>query len=112
MKEFLLTYWRELAYGLVALLTLLAALFRKKGKVDPVLDKLLQIAPDAICDAEKHYGDGNGALKKAMVMSILAHSYKSLTGYELKENSGMWNIISQHIEKILLTPERKENYEK
>lgn len=109
MKEFLLTYWKELAYALVAILTLLLCIFRKKDKVEVVLDKILQIVPEAICDAEHHFGAGQGIVKKAMVMSVLAKSYKSLTGYELRENSGMWKFISKYVEDVLLTPERKND---
>lgn len=108
MKDFLFCYWKELSYVLVAILTILVTIFRKKGKVDPVLEKVLESAPAAICAAEKQYGSGHGELKKAMVMSILSKVYSSLTGYELKENSGIWKFISNSVESILSTPSRKE----
>lgn len=107
MKEFLLTYWKELVYVFIAIFTLFLCIFRKKDKVEVVLDKIFQLVPEAIRDAEKHFGAGQGIVKKAMVMEVLSRAYKSLTGYELKEGSGMWKIISKYVEDVLLTPERK-----
>lgn len=109
IKDFLLTYWKELVYGVIAIATLLVAIFRKKGRVDPVLDKILEAAPGVINHVENHYGAGNGALKKSMVMALLGKIYKKYTGYELCDQSELFHMISEYVEKILSTPERKKD---
>ena len=110
--DFLITYWKDILYVFVAIVTILVTLLKKRGKVEPVLSRIYEVIPQAVRTAEAIYGAGNGEAKKKMVMDYLSRAYQKLTGYQLKEKSYVYDGIAQFVEDVLATPERKDIYEK
>ena len=41
MKDFFVAYWKEIAEGLIAIITLLVVLLKKRGKSNPAVESLL-----------------------------------------------------------------------
>lgn len=107
--SFLSENWKELSVLLVAILTFLVSMLRKKGKVDPVVEYVLTQVPDVIIAAEERVGSGNGEEKKRIVMSMIGLIYKKLTGYILKEDSKYFSLFSKYVELVLSTPQKKED---
>lgn len=108
MKEFLISYWKELVSILIAVATLLLCIFRKKGKEDPVGEFMYSHIPTFIREIESKIGAGKGDTKKMLVMSIIAKYYKDITGFDLVEGSYLYDDYSRFVELILTTPQKKE----
>ena len=108
MKEFIFTYWKELVSLLLAFLTLLICLFKRKGKVDPVVETIYNCIPSFILDAEKKVGSGKGALKKSLVMGLVSKYYKKLSGLDLPVKSSLYADFQHFVEEVLECPQKKE----
>ena len=112
MKDFLLAYWKELAYGFVAVMTLLLTLFRKKGKTNPAVEHVYSQLPSIISHIESVYGAGHGDVKKAAVLDVCDSLFYKLSGIHLKSSEYFMAKFDKAIEDILSTPSRKEKNEK
>lgn len=109
LLQFFMENWKELSVLFVAVLTFLVSLFRKKGKVDPVIEFLLANIPHVINVFESRIGSGHGEEKKRSVMSQLCAAYKNMTGVALKEGSNYYKMLSEYVEEVLSTPHKKED---
>lgn len=77
---------------------------KKSGKNEPFY-RVVEKLPSLICLAESEGLDGEH--KKKMVLSNALDFYERLTGIRLGGDSKIAMWISQAIEKILLTPQKK-----
>jgi len=112
MKDFFVAYWKELAEGLIAIITLLVVLLKKRGKSNPALEKLYFQLPTIISHFESVYGSGHGEVKKSAVIEACDKLFFKLSGIHLKESEYYFDLVDKQIEKILSTPSRKEKDEK
>jgi len=113
MKEFIIANYKLLILCFCALLELvsiitLSILTSKKTKKNEPYYQVISKLPLIIEKVEKFIGSGNGAKKKAKVLSIALDSYKALTGIELAKDSKIAVWIDEAIEEILKTPQKKE----
>lgn len=113
MKDFILKNYRLIILCFCALLELisiitLSILSNKKSKRSEPFYQVIAKLPSMIEKVEAIIGRGNGAQKKAKVLSIALSSYKALTGIELTEDSKIARWIDEAIEEILKTPQKKE----
>lgn len=108
--QFLVDNWKLIAGGLLALLSLIISIFRKRPKVDSVLGYIEKVIcdeiPSLICYAEKHIQ--NGEDKKLWVMRQALHILE--TFIVLDENAKMKarNCFDNAIELYLNTPQKKD----
>lgn len=108
MKDFFVAYWKELAEGLIAIITLCVVLLKKRGKSNPALEKLYEQLPLIIKEIEDKFGAGKGEVKKAAVLETCDALFYKLSGIHLKQSSYFLKLVDKQIEKILSTPSRKE----
>ena len=112
MKDFFVAYWKEIAEGLIAIITLLVVLLKKRGKSNPAVESLLLQLPTIIKKVEEKFGAGRGDVKKAAVIEASDELFYQLCGVHLKDSAYYSKVVSNQIEKILSTPSRKEKNEK
>ena len=79
-----------------------------KKKVNPSLDEVLVSIPEWVLAAEEKYGSGHGVEKKKYVMDLALSIYKHMTGLEVVVGSSIYRMISNTIEYVLKTPQKKE----
>lgn len=104
VKEFLVTYWREIVTGIGAIVSLCIAIFRKRPKsvvnaIDACLVYLDEILPGLINDAELLPGL-KGKDKLALVIESSKRELVKKFGYCLDSP-----LIANRIESYLSTPE-------
>lgn len=107
--EFIIQNYQFFLTIFVLLLTFFVSIFRKKIKVsDDTLGRVITTLPMLICEVEKSMkAEKCGTSKKARVMDLALDVYKHLTGVELTYDSFIANQISNAIEDILATPQKK-----
>ena len=77
MKEFIFTYWKELAYALVGLIVIIITLVTRKVKsVDTIKEIILEVLPRFITSVERP-GDGKAKMKEVTDWSIDAMHIKT-----------------------------------
>ena len=110
MKEFILENYELLilvgACILDVVLFIFGVLKRKKCSTQP-LESVLFALPTFINDVEKEVGAGNGESKKLRVVNEALNFYWYLTGLKVSQTSYIAQRISEEIEKILSTPQKK-----
>lgn len=110
MKDFFVTYWKELAEAVILVLIFVIGLIgTKKKKSSPVLEVIYSQLPDIISRFEVVYGKGHGETKKDAVLDVCDGMFYKLTGFHLRQSEYYLRLVSDQIEKILCTPERKKN---
>lgn len=110
MKEFILTYYKELiALGcfLIELLFTVVILIKKSKKDTGVVGAILSNLPAVINLVEKKFGSGTGTTKKVQALDTALELYRSMTGVCLTYDSQIAHILSDAIEDILSTPQKK-----
>ena len=112
MKDFILENYRLIILCGCAFLQLLwtfilSLIGNKKSKRNEPFYQVIAKLPSIISKVEELHGAGNGAEKKAIVLSLALSSYKVLTGIELSDDSKIARWIGEAIEEILKTPQKK-----
>lgn len=111
-KQFMLENWKWVIATLIALATLLVAIFRgkKKGKSvkDVIVDFILDKIPSYIRETEVH--GGTAEQKKSYCLNLALRDAAKEIGHQLtvEEADYIVNKASEKIEDILSTPEKKE----
>lgn len=107
--EFIFENYQFFLTIFVILVSLFVNLFRKKVQVsDDTLGRVITILPFLICEVEKSMtAEKCGTSKKARVMDLALDVYKNLTGVDLTYDSFIATKISDAIEDILATPQKK-----
>lgn len=111
MWSFIVEHYRLMLIGLWILVEVIfgvVLLIRKNKSNDPLYAVLCGL-PRFITYAENKFGAGHGDQKKQCVMSYALNLFKDLTGIELVKGSQYFRIISELIEEILKTPQKKED---
>lgn len=108
--EFLQQNWQYLLSAFIAILTLIAALIRKKPSSSLFSEVMLDVLTELPGLINRVECAGNGKEKKAIVLDTAIELFekrigRDLTGDELKAAS---LEISADIEEILSTPTKKE----
>lgn len=111
-KQFVLEHWQALLAILIALATLLVAIFKgkKEGKsvkeilIDFITDRL----PSYIRETEAH--GGTAEQKKSYCLNLALRDAAKEIGHQLtvEEADYIVNKVSDKIEDILSTPQKKE----
>lgn len=111
-KQFVLEHWQALLAILIALATLLVAIFKgkKEGKsvkeilIDFITDRL----PSYIRETEAH--GGTAEQKKSYCLNLALRDAAKEIGHQLtvEEADYIVNKVSEKIEDILSTPQKKE----
>lgn len=108
----MLENWKWVIATLIALATLLVAIFRgkKKGKSvkDVIVDFILDKIPSYIRETEAH--GGTAEQKKSYCLNLALRDAAKEIGHQLtvEEADYIVNKASEKIEDILSTPEKKE----
>lgn len=112
IKQFILAHWQSILAILIALATLLVAIFKgkKEGKsvkeiiIDFITDKL----PSYIRETEAH--GGTAEQKKSYCLNLALRDAAKEIGHQLtvEEADYIVNKVSEKIEDILSTPQKKE----
>lgn len=118
MKEFLLqvvefckVYWREIITILSSVIALVVALIRRQklvvNRIDEIKERLIESLPDLIMAVEV---PGEGPLKLATVIKLGLELVKKLLNRALKDDEIDYftGLITENVEKILSTPQRKD----
>ena len=108
MKDFILTYYKELIVLLCFLVEIFisfVSLVKKSKKQSPLLLDLIQSLPKFILTAEKVIGAGNGEKKRDYVLQLVSNDYYRLTGQKIDNST--FCIVSRAIEHILSAPQKK-----
>lgn len=104
IKNFIFTYWREIAYCGAFIISVLISVLRRNvwNNTDEIKTSILEILPLLISKAER---PGNGAEKKAAVIDLVKKYVKKHFGIELPKS--LEAFVSDAIESILDTPTKK-----
>lgn len=108
MKDFVLTWYREIIYLILFIIELIISIIvgvKKSKKESPVLMDLLVEVPKYILAAEKILGAGNGQKKRDFVLEEISKLFYEKTGQEIDMKT--FRIISESIENILYAPQKK-----
>lgn len=111
-KQFMLENWKWVVATVIALATLLVAIFRgkKKGKSvkDVIVDFISDRIPSYIRETEAH--GGTPEQKKSYCLNLALRDAAKEIGHQLtvEEANYIVNKASGKIEDILSTPEKKE----
>lgn len=103
MKEFIFTYWKELACGLGFLIVTLVTLIKPKVKtIDTIKEVILEVLPKFINSVERP-GDGSTKLKEVVCLCLtyLGRLYPDM------DFSKYISFIKESVENILKCPQRK-----
>lgn len=109
MKEFIINNYQQIILIFACLFDVvlfLIGVFKKKANAP--LTEVISCLPRLIIKAEKKIGAGNGSQKKLMVLDWALDLYKELTGVDVDCKSWIAEDISVAIERILRTPQKKE----
>lgn len=102
--QFVVDNWSQLLSVLISIVTFLVLLFKKKVTInDTALSMVLMKLPELIKQAEDLYKDGTA--KKLHVLSAAVNYYREIGGVSSRDIIG---VISEKVEDILATPEKKE----
>lgn len=109
MKEFFVQNWKLLIICGCAFIELVLMIISicKKSKSNEPLTMVLAKLPKIVAFVEKSIGAGRGDIKKESAVQIALDLYESYTGLKITEGSRLASIISEAIEEILLTPQKK-----
>lgn len=111
MLEFLKTYWKVIALGVLFCLDVLLVILnrRKPNKVyDSVHQTILSVLPDLIKSAEASFISGQGQQKLQMVIELVDQLLISVYGLSGEEVKKYDSFIKASTESILSTPQKKE----
>lgn len=96
--------------GAISLFFIIMSIFNvildKKLSKSEKLSKIKSILPDIIVKVEEIFGRGNGALKKEYA---LVETQKQCIAQKLKITPKLLEELSQDIEEILATPQKKDH---
>lgn len=108
MVDFFITYWKLITLVILLFANLLVAIFKRPKVLNTVLELANAFVPTAINEAEGNFGAGNGAAKlnyaTKLVLDYITYRF-NLTQREADKYVG---AIQAEIEKILSTPQKKE----
>lgn len=104
--NFLQNYWREIAWILGLILSIVLCCVRKKPVkvVDTLKEKILFELPEVISAAEERFGAGHGAEKLQFVLDFFTWEF-SKNGLVMGET--YIKFIKSSVENILATPSKK-----
>lgn len=108
---FIQTYWKEIITIISSLIALIIALARRQKLVinrdDEIKEKLIESLPDLIMAVEV---PGEGPLKLQTVIKLGLEFVKRLLHRALNDDEIDYftGIITENVEKILSTPQRKD----
>lgn len=111
-KQFVLAHWQSLLAILIALATLLVAIFKgkKEGKSvkEIIIDFITDRLPSYIRETEAH--GGTAEQKKSYCLNLALRDAAKEIGHQLtvEEADYIVNKVSDKIEDILSTPQKKE----
>lgn len=105
---FLTKFWSEIIYLVCALAALIISLCKKRGKMDPAIERVIRCLPLFIKDAEVSLGPKCGQFKKQRVLNSALGLYEKLTGIHITCDSYIAEQFCDAIEDILNTPQKKE----
>lgn len=111
MLEFLRTYWKIIALGLLVVLDAVLIFLnrRKPTKIyDSVHQTIISVLPDLINSAEASFASGQGENKLQMVLQLVYQVLVSIYGMSLNDAMKYESFITQKVEAILSTPHKKE----
>ena len=107
MKDFILTYWKEILEIVIFIACLVFCIVKKKPiKIQDTLNEIiLRLLPGCINSVEINCSGVDGSSKKKLCTSLVLEALKEL-GYVNLDQSYL-DFISQQIEVILSTPQKK-----
>lgn len=112
IKQFILAHWQSILAILIALATLLVAIFKgkKEGKSvkEIIIDFITDRLPSYIRETEAH--GGTAEQKKSYCLNLALRDAAKEIGHQLtvEEADYIVNKVSGKIEDILSTPQKKE----
>lgn len=107
--QFLRDNWRDLLVIVIALVTLVVNLIKRKVNINDVLSVAYSAIPDLVSSAEAKYGAGHGEDKFKFVFQeaiLLIATAGNLNASEACKKYGV--LIQTFIESCLSTPTKKE----
>lgn len=104
--EFCGQNWKFILTVLLAVGEIIFLLFRTKKSRKMVVDSLVSILPDFICDAEKKFSDGESKIKYVLSCCI-DHLEVETKESRFKLIRLYGDLLVEYIEKILSTPQKK-----
>ena len=111
MLEFLQTYWKIIAVGVLSLLDIILIILNRRKPVkvyDSVHQAILYILPSLIKSAEQSYSAaGQGENKLSMVLELVRNYLASMYGMSLEDAAGYDEFVKKCVEDILSTPTKK-----
>ena len=105
MKEFILTYWREIVSTIAVIASIIIMAIKKKpviNEMDNIILKVLEKLPEFINSAETFKG---ADVKKALVIESVKKFVKEQFSINLPDS--YIESIGSMIEAILSTPQKK-----
>jgi len=99
IKQFIVSNYQFIVLGIVALIQVILALFRKKSKVEIFDDSATSSLVDLTIEAEMKYGSGNGKEKLDYVYEKFVEKHPSLKPYR--------KAVVNLVEHILSSPQKK-----
>ena len=107
MTVFLIRYWRIIVEAILVIISIVVLLLKKKptiNEIDNILRWILENLPQFINQVESTGLPGSDK-KEAVVYSVI-QLVKERFSFKLSDS--MIGLISDYIEKILSTPQKKE----
>lgn len=120
LVQFFRDNWQFISTAIVALLTIIFGLLRKKTTIEgSFIEQVYSKAIYLINEAEKIFASGQGEKKKEFVIGCLKENYPNLSKLFDSYKKAAWSnepdssdVYSWIIENILSTPQKKQGKEK
>lgn len=105
--DLFIQYWKIILLVLLLIINICISIFRRPKVLNTVMDAINTLVPNAVIEAEKLYGKGNGLSKLDYACNLVCDyiCYRfNLSQKDLKKYDA---FIKAAIEKVLSTPQKK-----
>ena len=107
MIDYLIQYWKLIVLVILLVANLLVAIFKRPKVLNTVFEVINSVVPNAIIEAEKLYGCGNGSNKLNYAVKFVVDYLSYRFNLSQKDAEKYAVIIQAEIEKVLATPQKK-----